>query len=244
MSLTASSLYRDTASFLRHQLTTITLIALVSAFVSIMLSNAFSPGADQLSALMQNNENAGSLIEVLQNMSPEQQKILLHTSAVATLAALIGNTLLLGGMLILVPVVSSGKKISALGAIGASVSFLPALLIQTFLVTLIVQLGFMALMVPGIILAILFSLAPVLLSQKRAGIIGAMKLSVPLAWKNIKSLAPAVVCWLLGKVVIMFLFASFTALPATVSAIIATTLGNLLSAILVIYLFRLYMLIR
>ena len=244
MSLTASSLYRDTANFLRHQLKTITLISLVSAFVTVLLGTVFSPGAEQLSALMQSNDNAGSLIEVLQNMSPEQQRILLHSSAVGTLAALLGNTLLLGGMLVLIPSASSGKRLSALGAIGASVGFLPALLIQTFIVTLIVQLGFMAFVIPGIFLAVLFSLSPVLLSQKRAGIFGSMKQSVPLAWNNMKALAPAVICWLLAKVVLMFIFASLTALPATTAAIIATTLGNLLSAMLVIYLFRVYMLIR
>ena len=244
MSLTASSLYRDTANFLRHQLPAITLIALASALVTVILGTVFSPDANQVAALMQGDDNAGSLITVLQNMTPDQQKILLHTSAVGTLSALIGNTLLLGGMLVLIPSVSAGKKMSALGAIGASVGFLPALLIQTFLVTLIVQIGFMVLMVPGILLTILFALAPVLLSQKRGGIIGAMKLSVPMAWKNIKSLAPAVVCWLAGKVLLMFIFASQTLLPATTAAVIATTLGNLLSAVLVIYLFRLYMLIR
>ena len=96
MSLTASSLYRDTANFLRHQLPAITLIALASALVTVILGTVFSPDADQVAALMQGDDNAGSLITVLQNMTPDQQKILLHTSAVGTLSALIGNTLQIG----------------------------------------------------------------------------------------------------------------------------------------------------
>ncbi|MBS0908387.1 MULTISPECIES: YciC family protein [Tatumella] len=244
MSLTASSLYRDTANFLRHQSKTIVLISLVSAFVTVILGTVFAPGPDELSALTQNSDSTGSLISLLQGMSPEQQKILLHSSAVSTLAALIGNTLLLGGMLILLPAVSAGKPLSALAAIGGSLGFLPALLIQTFLVTLIVQIGFMVLLVPGIILTILFAFSPVLLSQKQAGLIGSMKQSVPLAWKNFKVLAPAVICWLLAKVILIILFSSMTSLPVAFSSLIVTTLGNLLSAALVIYLYRAYMLLR
>lgn len=160
------------------------------------------------------------------------------------MSALIGNTLLLGGMLVLLPAVSAGKPLSALSAIGGAVGFLPALLIQTFLVTLIVQLGFMVLIVPGVILTILFSLSPVLLSQKQGGIIGSMKQSVPLAWKNSKSLAPAVICWLLAKVILIMLFSSLGQLPLVVSSLVVTTLGNLLSAMLITYLFRAYMLVR
>ncbi|WP_029685565.1 YciC family protein [Tatumella saanichensis] len=244
MSLTASSLYRDTANFLRHQSKTIVLISLVSAFVTVILGTVFAPGADQLSLLSQNSDNAGSLIELIQSMSPEQQRVLLHSSAVGTLSALIGNTLLLGGMLVLLPAVSAGKHLSALSAIGGAVGFLPSLLIQTFLVTLIAQLGFMVLIVPGVILTILFSLSPVLLSQKQGGIIGTMKQSVSLGWKNIRVLAPAVICWLLGKVVLIMVLSSLTRLPVAFSSLIVTTLGNLLSAVLITYLFRAFMLLR
>ncbi|ERH61697.1 membrane protein [Pantoea dispersa EGD-AAK13] len=244
MSITASSLYRDTGNFLRHQLVTIVLMALLTSFITVIVGHALTPGEDQLSLLSQTDSSASSLFEIVQNMSPDQQRILLRASAAGTFAALIGNTLLLGGMLCLLPMVSSGQRVSALRAIGASAPLLPKLLVQTFLITLLVQLGFMVLMVPGVVLAILLSLAPVMLASEKMGIFSAMRASMRLAWKNIKVIAPAIILWLLGKIALMFFFSSLTVLPANIASVVLNALGNLVSAILIIYLYRLYMLLR
>lgn len=249
MPITANTLYRDSFNFFRNQLTSILMLALLTAFISVLLNQAFSPDVEQLKILSATEgdfaASAGMGIqEIIQQMTPEQQMVLLKVSAAASFSALIGNVLLLGGMLALIPLVSQGQRISALRAIGASAPMLPRLLILMFLCTLMVQLGITAFIVPGIVLAVGLALAPMIMSGEKAGIFTSIRSSFRLSFANVRLISPAIMLWLAAKLALLLLVGVLSALHPTIGMVIIGALSNLISALLIIYLSRLYMLVK
>ncbi|HEJ7155850.1 TPA: UPF0259 family protein [Serratia marcescens] len=247
MSITANALYRDSFNFLRNQLASILMLALLTAFISVLLNQAFSPDAEQLATLAATTSDFASstgmgIQEVIQQMTPEQQMVLLKVSAAATFSALVGNVLLVGGMLTLIRLVSQGQRTSALRALGASAPDLPRLLL--FICTLLIQLGLTLFVVPGVLMAIAFALAPVIASVDKKGVFASLKLSSKLAFANARVIVPAMMLWLAAKLLVLFLVSHLSVLTPNVASVVLTALSNLVSALLLIYLFRLYMLLR
>ncbi|MGL9760225.1 MAG: YciC family protein [Symbiopectobacterium sp.] len=249
MSITAGTLYRDTMNFTRNQLIGLLLLSLLTAVIAFMLNQALIPASEQLQLLSDVSSNLSStgqlgLRDLIQQMTPKQQMVLLKVSAASTFAALVGNALLTGGVLTLVRQVSAGQPTSALRAIGSSAPLLPRLFFLILMGTIFVQLGMLLLIVPGVLLAIAVSMSPVIAAVKNKGVFASIRLSAKLTYNNPKLVVPAVLFWLLAKVTLLMLVVRLPLASPTAMAILMNGVSNLISAIFLIYLFRLYMLLR
>lgn len=247
MPIMASTLYRDMLNFFRNQFTSILLLALLTALISVVISHMLSPDSMQLMALTDSTHMSGtadmSLQQLIQQMSVEQQSILLKTSVAGTFAGLVGNVLLAGGLLTMIRLVSDRQPVSVLRAISLSAPLLPRLLLLIFLITLLVQLGLLLVIVPGILLAISFSMAPVIATRDNVGAIKSMRMSTSLAFANFRLLTPVILFWLLTKAVVLLLVPQLTPVSTLVATVLLNGVSNLISALLLIYLYRLYMLL-
>lgn len=247
MLLMVSTLYHDMRNFFRNQFTNIIILVLLTSSISVVLDSMLLPGNEQLMSFGINaemNDTAGmNLKQIIEQLSVEQQLILLKISTAGTFANLVGNVLLAGGLLNMISLVSNRQSASVLRSILLSVPVLPRLSLLIFLTTLLVQLGLL-LLLPGVLLAIAFSLAPVIAIIDNLGVIRSMHLSIELAYNNIRLIAPAVLFWLLVKAILLLLAVQFTVNSILVATILFNVFSNLISSLLLIYLYRLYMLLR
>lgn len=249
MPIMASTLSRDMMIFFRYQFSSIVLLALLTTLISVVIGYLLSPGSEELMTLSDGiymgNLADMNLQELIRQMSIEQRRVLLQASAAGTLASLVGNVLLAGGLLTMIRLVSNRQSVSVLRAISLSTPLLPRLLLLIFLSTSLIQLGMLLIIVPGILLAIAFSLAPVIIAASdNLGVIKSMRISASLAIANLRLLAPAVLFWLLAKAAVLMLATQFTLGSSLITTVLLNGLSNLISALLLIYLYRLYMLVQ
>lgn len=249
MPITANVLYRDSFNFFRNQLVSILMLALLTASISMLLNQILGTDAEMLKILSPTKGDFAAsastdIQEFIHQMTPEQQLMLLKASAAATFSALVSNALLIGGVLTLLRLVSQGQRTSALRAIGNSTSALPRLMLLLFICSLMIQLGLRLLVVPGVIMAIAFSLASVITTTDKKGVFASIKLSCRLAFANVRVIVPAMVLWLVAKLLLFFVFSHLPLLTPNATNLMITVLSNLISALLLIYLFRLYILLR
>ncbi|ACL30640.1 YciC family protein [Buchnera aphidicola str. APS (Acyrthosiphon pisum)] len=242
MPITVNKLRHDTHHFFYKKIGAIFFISIFATFMNILIDMFIKPDMHIVS-IMENNKfiNASSLLEFIQNMNLNEKHELLKYSILKIMESLISKTTLLGSIIILISVVSEPKKKSIVSSIRTFFLFFPSLFILNFLTTFIIQIGFMLLIIPGILLSIILSLSPIILFFKKNRLLDSIRLSMYISWKYIKIIGPGVLFWMCGKFILTMLLAHFSLINKNVLFLISNISMNILFSILIIYLFRFYM---
>ncbi|MCC8366085.1 UPF0259 family protein [Xenorhabdus sp. PB61.4] len=242
MPITANTLYRDSLNFFKHQLLNIVILSVLAALVTTLLNHLLIPDGEQLKLLtdmqdtLRESGNSG-IKNVIEQLTPEAQLMLMRTAGGILFSNIFGDTLLTASVLILISAISNGHQANALQACQLSLTRLPKMFLLVLICTLLVQVGYALMFVPGVLFSIGFAFAPILLLEKSKGVFASMQASWRLAFDNFRLLIPAVLLFLAMKLIVVF---GLSKMPE----IALLTVNNLLSAILLIYLFRLYMLAK
>lgn len=247
MSITASTLYRDSYNFMRNQMSSVLALSVLAALITVILSWVLSPSSEQVEAIGQLMSNmtgmrVGDMMGYIeQQITPEQQSAIFRYSLAALLSTLAGNVILVGGVLTLIQLISQGVRASITQILSASLPVLPRLAILLFIYSIMFRIGLALLFVPAFLIAIAWSMSPVISCKENAGVFKAMRLSTRLAFSNVRLVAPAVMLWIVAQVVLMLFVGVLSALNPMIGAVILGAVSNLISAFMLIYLFRLYM---
>ncbi|QCI22724.1 YciC family protein [Buchnera aphidicola] len=242
MLITSSKLRHDTRHFFYQQIRIIFFISAFVACVNVLIDIFVKPDIHIIS-IIKNNQftRVSSFLELINNMTFEDKNKLLKYFIFKSIESLMSKTVLLGANITLISVLSQNKKESIISSIGSLFSYLPSLFILNFLTTFVIQIGYMCLIIPGILLSIILSLSPIIFSFKQHGLINSIRLSVYISWKYIRIIEPVVLFWISSKFLLTILVTNMHFINNNILFLISNIIMNMLFSILIIYLYRFYM---
>ncbi|XBC44608.1 MAG: YciC family protein [Buchnera aphidicola (Schlechtendalia peitan)] len=243
MHITVNLLYRDTINFFKQKKLVIFIIIVIASSITITLDNIFDVNINVLKIFYELKNNTHySIFDLIKTLTPHQQKQLLLSSIIKVFSSLIGTTVLIGLLTIFIKSMSFDKKdfISELKQYNLHIFI--NLFILMFVITTIIQLGLVLLVIPGIIAFVLLALSPIILILDHKNIIQSIISSIQITLQNFTIICPAIIQWLLSKFVILIFISDIKIFSESILLFFVNIVTNLISSILIIYLFRFYML--
>lgn len=243
MSITIRELCNDTYHFVSKEIKTIVFISIISTFISISINMLIRPDLQVISMIESKNFiNSRSIFDFIQNMNLYEKKELLKYSIFKIFEFLMNKTFLLGSIITFIRYLSNRKKESLISSMYYLLKFLPSLFMLNFITTTAIQIGFMFFILPGILFSILFALSPIVLSFTNNNLIDSIRLSLIISYKNLNIVGIGVLFWICIKFIVTTILSSNYLIGKNFIFLILNINMNIFFSILIIYLFRFYML--
>lgn len=239
-------LSRDVLHFIHNYCTNIIILILITTLIQICLDYVLFPEQEALTFM--NNFIGIGLRNVIRELSVDQQYVLFRVSAANSISKILSSTFLSGSILTMLHLISTANKsnqhLNIGNVITSAMLIFPKFLLLIFCTTLLVQLGLMIAIIPGIILAIIISLTPVIAITDNLPIIKSVCLSIKISSRNFHLITPPILLWFFIKTMLMLILFHHYNYWIFITKILVNSLSNTLSVIILIYLYRLYMIVQ
>ncbi|MGG4607094.1 YciC family protein [Providencia sp. Me31A] len=248
MSISANSLISDSVNFFKNQLSGLFTIVLLASVVGLAIYAMMIPSEQMIGVLVQarnkmiESGNSG-LQDWILNLSEEDKSSILRVSFGLILSVTLGSLVLICGTLSYIAGMSRGEHMTGIQATIASLNKAPSMFLLLVVCSLLIQLGITIMVLPGIVLAIGFSLAPAILISERTNPFSAMGKSWKMAYANWRIVLPMILIWMAAQMIISILLELFNMNHIAINGI-SFLLNNFVAAFALIYFYRLYMLIN
>ncbi|WMY95579.1 MAG: YciC family protein [Arsenophonus sp.] len=247
MCIMSNSLISDSYNFFKNQLNGIFLLSLISATISLILYYFFVP-LQEVETIIKNFVNQNNYISFstwTNQLSEKEISIIMRVSLLSFTAIFIGLILLVSSVLTYLLEVTKGNHIHALQAFILSLNTLPKMIILLIICSIVIYFGFIFFILPGIILAIGFSLSPIILiTVKNIMPLLAITKSFEIAFRHWWLILSILLFWVVLQIFITIFIGKLHIFPSIINNLISFTSNNLLTSFVLIYFFRLYMLAK
>ncbi|MCV2525256.1 MAG: YciC family protein [Candidatus Lightella neohaematopini] len=237
------NIYFDVINFVRNQFYNIMMLVLIVSILNTLVNHILISFNEKL--LLNNiiiEHGNLNLNQFIQQLSSEQQHLILKVSIINTITNLINNIFIISGILIIIDILKYTKKEQIIKIlIFFLTKKLPKLSILIFLLTIIIQFGLLLLIIPGIILTILLSFSPIILFTNQISIGKSIYSSIIFSVNNFKLVYPIILLWIIIKMALLIIITKLFFITPLTTNIILNSVNNLLLSILIIYIFRLYL---
>ncbi|WP_337226217.1 YciC family protein [Proteus terrae] len=245
MPTTARTIYRDSLNFYKNERRSIVTLSAILAVVLAIVHVLVGPNPQEYQLMIEfvanfkNTQLSSAELEAMSNSVVGIAKKVLSLYAFETLQ----QSILVLILLMFAMTISAGHNVTLGQTFNACLPRLPKMFLLIVLCSILISAGFMVMIIPGIILLIGFALAPVVLvRQQNMG--SAIRLGWKVGFSESGLLIPALGIWILLQFGIGFVSNLTIQLPDLIHNFLFYFLKNMASAWMIIYLFRLFMLVE
>ncbi|EKT56225.1 YciC family protein [Providencia sneebia] len=251
MSISANSLISDSINFFKNQSSGLSTIIVLATAVSTIIYALMIPNAEMIATFINTLVDAQTkfidagndgMQSWIQDLPEDNRSSIMRVSLGLLLSVTIGRLVLICGVLSYIARLSRGENITAIQALTSSLPKAVSMFLLLIICSLLVQLGIAIMIVPGVIFAIGFSLAPAILISENINVFSAIAKSWKLAYANWRFVFPIILIWMATQMLVGLLISNLN-LNHIVGNGLSFLLNNVIAAFALIYFYRLYMLI-